>query len=600
MGGAPLGQMTTPVELVLSRLQGVKKTHDGWMAKCPAHEDRVASLSIAEGKNGCVLLKCFAGCEFARILAAIGLSESDTFPQREGGANGEGRQILAIYDYTDETKHLLFQVVRFAPKDFRQRRPDGNGGWIWKLDNTRRVLYHLPAVIAAVKAGETVFVVEGEKDVHALEAWGLVATTAAGGAGKGKWHSEYSEALKGASVVCLPDNDEPGREYMQHAAESLRGKGAMCTVLDLAVDWKGMPARGDVSDLIAAGGGKDYLLALVADAQKAQAPKTLEIYTAQEFADMTPERPEYLVWGYVARGAVTEVAAKIKAGKTTWVLQLCRAVIAGEPFLDCPTHKCRVLYLTEERRPTFKTALQRVGLTSGSDFHILLRQMTNGGDWPATADAVLKECRARKIGLLVVDTLGDWADLVGDAENDAGAALAAMRPVQDMAAAGIGVICCRHERKGGGELGESARGSTAFGGVMDVLVSLRRVTGRGHETRREVAAVSRFDETPVEMLIELRGDHYVSLGDSAQVATEAAERLIFDHLPTSRVTAMTADAIYAVVKEVEDVGRSTVHEALKRLGDDHLIGRERGAGNAPRQGFGCWLPSGQDEEQEEL
>src|SRR4029453_16917934 len=84
--------------------------------------------------------------------------------------------IVAEYDYLDETGKLLFQVVRFEPKDFRQRRSDGNGGWIWSLGNTRRVLYRLPDIIAAVEGGETIHLVEGEKDVDTLSAHRLTAT----------------------------------------------------------------------------------------------------------------------------------------------------------------------------------------------------------------------------------------------------------------------------------------------------------------------------------------------------------------------------------------------------------------------------------------
>jgi hypothetical protein len=103
-------------------------------------------------------------------------------------------QIVAEYDYRGEQGELLFQVVRFEPKDFRQRRPDGHGGWIWGLGNVRRVLYRLPELLKA-PSEQPVFVVEGEKDVDALIAMGLSATTCPMGAGK--WLPEYSESLRG-------------------------------------------------------------------------------------------------------------------------------------------------------------------------------------------------------------------------------------------------------------------------------------------------------------------------------------------------------------------------------------------------------------------
>ena len=114
-------------------------------------------------------------------------------------SNGKDRKaIIATYDYTDEAGDV-FQVVRFEPKTFRQRKPDGNGGWSWKLGDVRRVLFKLPELIEAIAAGHPVFIVEGEKDVLTLNKLGVVATTNAGGAGK--WRPEFSEALRGADVI---------------------------------------------------------------------------------------------------------------------------------------------------------------------------------------------------------------------------------------------------------------------------------------------------------------------------------------------------------------------------------------------------------------
>ena len=86
-------------------------------------------------------------------------------------------RIVKTYPYCDENGTLLFQVVRFEPKGFRQRRPDGRGGWIWNLQDTRRVPYLLPGLVKAVAAGETIYVPEGEKDVDNLRAIGFAATT---------------------------------------------------------------------------------------------------------------------------------------------------------------------------------------------------------------------------------------------------------------------------------------------------------------------------------------------------------------------------------------------------------------------------------------
>lgn len=231
----------------------------GYWAFCPCHEDGVKqgrrSLHVEE-KGGKLLFHCFAGCNYRDIAAALGLTRER---RRE-------REPEAVYRYVDEEGALLFEVVRFPGKDFKQRRPDGNGGWIWGLKGIRRVLYHLPEVLAAVREGRTVFIVEGEKDAENLARLGLTATTAPGGAGK--WQAEYSEALRGACVVILPDNDEPGKKHAEAVAKALAGVAAEIKVVELP----GLPPKGDVSEWLAAGGTKEELLALVEAAEPWQPP----------------------------------------------------------------------------------------------------------------------------------------------------------------------------------------------------------------------------------------------------------------------------------------------------------------------------------------
>jgi hypothetical protein len=71
-----------PLDAFLARLDRVRKSGNGWTARCPAHDDRTASLSIADGDDGRVLVHCFAGCAVADIVAAVGLTLADLFPER--------------------------------------------------------------------------------------------------------------------------------------------------------------------------------------------------------------------------------------------------------------------------------------------------------------------------------------------------------------------------------------------------------------------------------------------------------------------------------------------------------------------------------------
>ena len=227
--------MTAPAMEKLRTLPGFRRAGKGWEARCPGHEDRRASLSISLGDDGRVLLHCHAGCETAAVLAKLGLEERDLF--NGNGQAAPEKRIVATYPYQDAQGRLLFEVVRFEPKSFRQRRPDGNGGWIWNLENTPRVLYRLPEILAA----SDVFIVEGEKDVESLRKIGLTATCNPGGAGK--WRLEYNEWLRGKHVVIIPDKDDPGRRHAHEIARSLYGGiAASVKLLELPGDGK------DISD----------------------------------------------------------------------------------------------------------------------------------------------------------------------------------------------------------------------------------------------------------------------------------------------------------------------------------------------------------------
>lgn len=542
---------------ILTRLDGVKPSGEGeYAARCPAHEDRRQSLAVGTGEDGRVLLTCFAGCPTEDVCRALGITVADLFTAPK--ANGKPK-IVATYDYTDERGELLYQVVRFEPKDFRQRRPDGSGGWEWKMTGTRRVLYHLPEVARAAAAGETVYVVEGEKDADALREIGLTATC--NPAGAGKWRSEYTAALTGAKVVIVADRDEPGRKHAFAVAAALAGRAADIAVLEAA---EGKDASDHIdagytpSEFVVCRGGQD-------DAVTTSLPAV----TLADLMAQTPERPHYLWFGYVARGAVTEVAAKPKAGKTRLVMELLSGILTGDGFLDHATEKCRVLYMTEESRGSFLAGCRRSRVPARGDAcHVLMRGSVRSLAWDQVGELVRAYCKQHHLDLVVCDTLSDWAGLRGDDENSSGAALAAMAPLRAMADDGLAVIAIRHEGKGdSGEIGERSRGSSAFAGAMDILCSLRRTRGRGLDNRRELHAVGRFDETPPVVTIELGDNGYRVVSETADARTDEVRRMIVDILPMDEAWALSAPELCDRL----DLSSSTVSRALKVLTANQTI-----------------------------
>lgn len=235
-----------------TRVQGVHINGKGFTCKCPSHDDRHNSLSVSRGDDGRILLHCHAGCSYNQIIAALGLSRADLTPRKD-----DGKRIVTIYDYRDETGNVLFQTVRYRPKDFRQRHPDGRGGWVWNLEGVRRLLYRLPELLAADPTCP-VFIVEGEKDADNLARLNLISTTAPMGAGK--WRTEYSEFLRGRQVVILPDNDKAGLAHAGTIEKSLAGIAASVKTVKLPGPGK------DFSDWLSAGGTREDLLELVSQA----------------------------------------------------------------------------------------------------------------------------------------------------------------------------------------------------------------------------------------------------------------------------------------------------------------------------------------------
>jgi putative DNA primase/helicase len=194
--------------LILSKLTDVRRSSSGWSARCPAHDDDRPSLSVAEAKDGRVLVHCFAGCSVEQIVAAVELSMADPRPPDN---------IVATYPYCDEQGALLYENVRLSPKSFRLRRRNAKGEWVWKMDGVRRVPYRLPEL----QGQRLVLLVEGEKDADNVAALGLPATTTPMGANA--WRDEYADDLKqlGAEeVVILPDNERRSRRAVSPCAWS--------------------------------------------------------------------------------------------------------------------------------------------------------------------------------------------------------------------------------------------------------------------------------------------------------------------------------------------------------------------------------------------
>jgi putative DNA primase/helicase len=253
------------------------------------------------------------------------------------------------------------------------------------------------------------------------------------------------------------------------------------------VDLPGLPPKGDVSDWLDAGHDAAELRAILEDAPAA-ARSGLRWYSPVELATMTLARPDWIIPGYALVGGIVEIDGKIKsAGKTTFILHAAGAILDGADFLGRPTRRARVLYVTEQSRQTFADALRRTGLENrGAELRILFREDIGRTSWPEVVAA------ARQDGyeVVVFDTIGKLAG-VRD-ENAAPDWSAAMTPLQDLAASGRAVVVARHDRKGGGDVGDSGRGSSQASGDVDIILALRRPEGNQGGNRRVIESLSRY------------------------------------------------------------------------------------------------------------
>ena len=291
----------------------------------------------------------------------------------------QDKRIVKIYDYTDEQGELLFEAIRYAPKAFRQRRPDGAGGYIWNLKDTRRVLYRLPELI---KGKDPVFILEGEKDVDNLREWGLTATTCPMGAEKWKsQQKEYNPFLKEREVIIIPDNDEEGERHLSQVVTSLQGIAKSVKVLRLpgAKDFSEWREK-DKSNT------EEKFLTLLSEAQEwkqkgllQQAPpiskatakkfttyqekvrlaaKTLltKSYSGYDLSRTEFKQEQFWISnGLLPKRGFVLLAAHKGRGKTTLTLQMCLKLIQGNTtFLrdfELKDSPGKILYCYAENEP---------------------------------------------------------------------------------------------------------------------------------------------------------------------------------------------------------------------------------------------------------
>jgi len=236
---------------ILSKLKSVEKHGDYWMARCPAHDDNNPSLQIKE-TNEKTSLTCYAGCSIESICNGVGITVADLYkqPLKKSKQTNKPNDFVETdrYYYHNETGEIEYYIKRECSESTNKKSflafHTINDREVVGLGKKRKLPYKLPSLLDAVKQGKTVFLVEGEKDVNTLGKIGLIATTNPFGAGK--WTDDLSQYLKGAKVILIPDNDEPGYKHTFQVYNSLGGTAGSTKIVLLP----NTILKSDVSDYL--------------------------------------------------------------------------------------------------------------------------------------------------------------------------------------------------------------------------------------------------------------------------------------------------------------------------------------------------------------
>lgn len=573
-----------------------------WTARCPLADrhrsgDRHPSLRLRELADGGVFVRCMAGCPWRDVRAALGLDASaprkDRTPPRLAFGVAAATEALRARGITQEVvEHfrieadLPAQAWRYPIFDLRGRvasyrykafSPNGAKCW-WPKDDRRR----FPLYADWTRIEDVAFLVEGEPDFWTAWRMGLPAMTFLHGAGhidQGAIDTLKALRVMGLrTVVIVPQNDEAGQEGASRWAAALQGIGLAVGLLRLPDEIGGAHVK-DLNDALRVVGDPQALEALLAgygieEFVRPSIESTsgrMNLMSARSLCETQQEGDDvdWLWHGFLAQGAVTLLAARPKVGKSTLVYHAVKPLLEGSEFLGAVVQPCRVLILSEEPKALVRRRLRALGLAERDDLHFIFRLK----DTPAWTDllVLLRPMIERQgIGVLVIDTADKFWQ--GDF-NAPHVSLAHMQPLLDLARElNLAVLLLHHRRKAEGEEGTAVSYSHAITGAADIVIEMVREPH--HPSRRLLKSLSRYEETPQQLVIELTLDGYRALGDPQTLAGKELGAAVLDALPSADAKPVKTDE---VIMEGTSPGRTKVYNVLEGL---------RSAGRVERLGAG--------------
>ncbi len=552
----------TPVELVLSKLPDVKPNGNGWMARCPAHDDGRASLSVAVGDDGRALIHCHAGCTTEAVVAALGLTLADLMPSNNrrpcplpqaattAKANKGSRRKKSdppvytmaqdaiaelerkhgphsvAWSYEDATGDPVGMVVRWDTDSGKDIRPVSKTvkGWIIGGMPQPRPLYRLPELLA--RPDERAYVCEGEKAADAAASIGLLATTSPHGC-ESAMTSDWTP-LAGREVVMLPDQDDAGRGYAKDVTSILLKLEPPATVK--IVELPCLLPKGDIYDWL------EIHDAVEPDALRERIEQLIDAAAAVDesevlggpiltcLADVKPVEVRWLWPGRIPLGRISLLVGRPGEGKSLLTTYMASRVTTTSPWADgvaCPKGSVILISAEDDPADTIRPRLdahhadaKRVYLLS------MVRKIGTDGRHQdvmfTLADLSSLEVALRKCPdcrLIVIDPIGSFLGVKTDAHRD-NEVRGVLAPLAKLAEKhGVAVVVVAHHRKSaGGFADDLALGSRAFTGIARAVWHLTR---DGENKRRRLLLPGKNNLAP--------GGHglaFTIIGDPPAIAWE--------------------------------------------------------------------------------
>lgn len=509
------------------------------------------------------------------------------------------KYISKVYDYISADGELVYQVVRYEPKTFRQRRPDGNGGWLWNMTGVEPVPYNLHRIIE--NDSKAVFIVEGEKCADALTALGAVATTSHGGAKK--WMPELNKYFEGRDVVVLPDADDAGKAHADMVVRSL----ASCVNSIKCVNLPGLTDKQDVYDWLKNGGTTEELVSLVRAAspvsfnpmeetdtmcsndEAVSSPDVFETYDINYLRSMPPV--EFLVDGLLTKHGLAVLYGEPGAGKSFLAIDLALSVAYGKDWHGNAVEQGAVLYIAGEGvgglGKRIKAWQAHYGLTGAVPFHVLptavrFREQGDVERLLRTIDALGVQFKA-----VFVDTVA--RALLGGDENsatDMGLFVDACEVVKRHTDCAL--VAIHHSGK---DAARGMRGSTALLGAVDTSVRVSKLEDTvtmGIEKQKDaeatpdkafqMASIALLDDTSVVMKpvdVVQKKERRVKLTNEQQIAMQALRNLCVEMGQTRVPVSLWHEAHRAKTPDLTSGKRRDARSALQNKGviviDDNKV-----------------------------